>query len=246
MLPDKNMLIVRIICYQNKNMKTRDKIIIASVSISVVVTVAITLGVVLTKKDKPVDGNGGGVAPPPQQGDRCPANTVCVSEECKENPLEGKWRLVGGVNRDIKVMDDDEFEIYYQTTNPTGSDEYRSTSIAFGSTPVLIIYYRDSIDEVTGDRVISTFSTLRPYSDDYESYGPEELARYRYLITGGGPLEIAPGTSTYFPLAVIPPNSPDFQACVEIDEIDFAALCVNSTSGSCMDPDLPLFLEKIS
>jgi len=225
-------------------MKPRDKIIIASVSVSVVVTVAITLGVVLTKKTTPVDDKG--VNPTPQQGERCPANTVCVSEECKENPLEGKWRLVGGQNRDIKVMDDDEFEFTYQSTNPTGSDEYRSTSMAFESTPVLVIYYRDSIDEVTGDRIISINSILRPYSDDYESYGPGEWPRYRYITTGGGPMEIAPGTSTHFPLAVIPPNSPDFQACVEIDDIDFAALCVDSTSPStCMDPNLPLFLEKV-
>ena len=236
-------------------MKTRDKIIIASVSVSVVVTVAVTLGVVLTKKDtsdddKPVDGNDGGVTPPtppPPQGTKCPANTVCVSEECKENPFEGKWRLVGGQNRDVKVMEDEEFEIYYQSTNATtGADEYRSTSTAFGTTPVMVIQYRDSSDEVTGDRVISIFSTLRPYSDNYESYEPGESGRYRYITTGGGPLEVAPGTSTHFPLAVIPPSSPDFQACVEIDEIDFSALCTNSTSPTaCMDPDFPIFLEKV-
>jgi hypothetical protein len=222
-------------------MKTRDKIIIASVSVSVVVTVAITLGVVLSKKDSPADD-----APPPQ-GDRCPANTVCVSDVCKQNPLEGKWRLVGGENRDVQVFDgDQEFEFEYNSTNASsGADQYSSTARAWGSTPLIVLTYRDVIDEVTGDRVISIFASVRPYSVDYESYEPGDSARHTYVSLAGGPLDVGAGMSGHFPLAVIPPTSPDFQACVEVDAIDFNALCANSTSPVTCMGTVPLYLERV-
>jgi hypothetical protein len=165
--------------------------------------------------------------------------------KCPDNPFHGKWRLVNG-NTGEKVYDGADFDLNYTGTNVDGDRRFES-SVKFGGSPSDLIF-GDFIDEETGNRIISIFVTARPYSADYESYGVGEAQRYQYFATSGGGVYRGPGQAKQYALATIPPDSPDFYGCVEIDEIDLSALCDRRTEpGACISPALgyPLVLERV-
>lgn len=181
--------------------------------------------------------------------DECVANSACaiVAVECPDNPFQGKWRLVNGDTGE-KVYDGDDFDISPTgNINPDGDRVFQSSQLS-GNAATSYIIFGDFIDGETGNRVISVMVTAYPYSADYESYEVGATQRYRYFATSGGEVARGPGRSSHYALATIPPDSPDFYGCAEIDEIDLTALCERRTTpGSCISPGLGyrLVLERV-
>ena len=185
--------------------------------------------------------------PPPSQSDACPSNSACVQDVCSSDPFAGNWRLLGGANKDIQVIDGDQIFQFEEISAAVYGDitmrQFKSTAIAYDATPSVELQYTDHVDE-SGNRVITMFATARIYVSNYEDFEVGDSQRTRFNTLSGGGVNISAEASIdHYLLSISPPGS---DACVQIDSIDFDALCATGTSpNACMFADMPLFLERV-